>query len=195
MENVAVGKFMKLMRGDDSVLIGKSVHNQRVERFWRDLRYQVLHEYVDFCFELVRTNPAMGGKHGIWLLQYLFLPRIQHELLHFRNTWNNHKMSSVVGNLSPLAQTYTGKRNYYARIGDDDEAVPAAADPIHAEYEGRHTARGESPFQTVEGENAFKSAIKPIPLMMAPVDWFEYLQNTLGELHVYLQNETPNNIQ
>lgn len=179
---------MKLMRGDDSILIGKSVHNQRIERFWRDLRHQVLHEYVDFCSELIRINPAMSGKHGIWLLQYLFLPRIRHELVHFQNTWNNHKMRSVVGNLSPLAQTFTGSRNYYLRA-DDDEAVAAAADPLDEEYEGRHTARGESPFPTLEVENAFKTVISPIPVTMLPRGWWLYIQNALDQLHHHLHED------
>jgi len=188
MENVAIGKFMKFIRGADSILIGRSVNNQRVERFWRDLKHQVLHEYVDFCLDLSRSNPAMTDLHGIWLLQYMFLPRIQQEVEIFQNTWNNHPMRTVVGNLSPNAQTSTGRQNYYARLTEDQ--IREAADPIVEDYEGRPTARGVSPFQTQHWEDTYKSIVSPIGMHVSVDDWFDVLQNAVTQLHIHLEIES-----
>jgi hypothetical protein len=37
MENVGACDFMLAARGEKGFITGKSVHNQRVERLWRDL--------------------------------------------------------------------------------------------------------------------------------------------------------------
>ena len=188
MENVAIGKFMRLVRGEDSVVIGKSVHNQRIERFWRDLRHQVLHQYVDFCADVIRGNPAMAFTNGIWLLQYLFLPRIRQELVDFKNTWNHHSMRTVSGALTPNGQTHTGRRVYYNNINNDD-ALAEIVDPIVEDYEGRETARGVSPFQTLQWENAFKASTPPLEMSTPQQDWFDFLQNAINQVHIHLEIE------
>ena len=187
MENVAIAKFMKVTRGDDSILIGRSVNNQRVERFWRDARQQVLHKYVDFCLDVSRSNPAMTHEHGIWLMQYMFLPRIQEELAIFQNTWNNHSMRTVTGNLSPNALTSTGRRDYYKQL--TDEEITAAMDPLADQYQGRQVARGESPFQTQHWEDTFKSIVPPLDVDVHSDDWFDVLQNAGIQLHIHSEIE------
>ena len=188
MENIAIAKFMKFTRGEDSILIGRSVNNQRVERFWRDLKHQALHEYVDFCLDLTRSNPAMTHEHGIWLLQYMFLPRIQEEVAIFQNTWNNHSMRTVVGNLSPNAQTFTGRKNYYVRLTEDQ--IREVADPLAEEYEaGRPSARSESPFQSQLWEDTYKNIVSPIGMDVPADEWFDVLQNAITQLHIHLEIE------
>lgn len=189
MENVAIARFMRLVRGEDSVVIGKSVHNQRIERFWRDLRHQVLHQIVDFCADVIRGNPGMAFSNGIWLLQYLFLPRIRQELLDFKNTWNHHSMRTVSGALTPNGQTHTGRRVYYNNINIDDDALAEIVNPIVEEYEGRESARGVSPFQTLQWENAFKASTAPLDMSIPNEDWFDVLQNAVNQVHIHLEIE------
>jgi len=189
MENVAIGNFMLQVRGEGSVLIGKSVHNQRVERFWRDMRNQTLSEYISFFKQLTLDNPGMTFPDGIWLLQYIFLPIISTELHNFQINWNNHPMTSVVDHLSPNAQAHTGTRSYYNPIDANFNAQTFVIDPIEAQYEGRPTARASTPFETEEWEHHFKGLIQPMPFNTPRNAWFQYLQTAIDQLHASLQFE------
>ena len=53
-ENIEVAKFMLLERGLDrgSVITGSSVHNQRIERLWRDLFRGVTYQYYKLFYGL-----------------------------------------------------------------------------------------------------------------------------------------------
>jgi hypothetical protein len=40
-ENLPARRYMCDMRGNSAAIVGRSVHNQRIERFWRDVFQQV----------------------------------------------------------------------------------------------------------------------------------------------------------
>ena len=68
-----------------SVLVGSSVHNQRIERLWRDM-----HRCVTITF---------------FALHCIYLPRINKSLLEVKDAWNSHKVRTEQG-LTP-AQLFT----------------------------------------------------------------------------------------
>ena len=79
IENIEVAKFMLLERGFDraSVITGPSVHNQHIERLWRD----VFRAVVFFYYKLFLGMEALGlldPLEGISLyaLHITFIPRI-----------------------------------------------------------------------------------------------------------------------
>ena len=97
-------------------------------------------------------------------------------------------MRTVCGFLSPNAQTSTGRENYYATLTEDQ--IAAVGDQIAADYEGRRTARSQSPFRTQHWEDEYKSVVSPIAVDVHSDDWFDHLQNAVHQLHIHLEIES-----
>jgi transposase InsO family protein len=176
-ENVAVGKFMFIVRGVDSLLVGKSVHNQRIERFWRDLRIIVTDKYIQFFHSL---GPLRVQPEEIWVIQHLFLTRIQAELTSYQGAWNNHPMR-MEHMRSPLQLNLAGTRSYYEPFVEDDANIQMALTPLRDDYEGRSTSRGTCPFDTDEGKNIFLGNIPPLTVDDLPETWAQRLQEAFEE--------------
>lgn len=92
-ENILVSQHMLQHRGIDrgSVIVGSSVHNQRVERFWRDMhRCVTVIYYRLFYFMESQGYLDPISEKDLFALHYVFLPRIQRSLATFQEGWNNH---------------------------------------------------------------------------------------------------------
>lgn len=97
-ENVQVAQHMLEHRGVDrrSVIVGSSVHNQRVERFWRDMhRCVTILYYRLFYFMESEGTLDPVSERDLYALQYVFLPRINRSLHSFQEGWNHHSIRTA----------------------------------------------------------------------------------------------------
>lgn len=118
-ENVDIWRFMIATHIYDhsSIITGSSTHNQRIERLWRDVHRCVASVYSELFYTLESEgllDPL--NETDLYCLHYIFLPRLNKCLSEFRESWNQHKLSSE-GNLSPCQLFFEGS-NHIMQIYD-----------------------------------------------------------------------------
>ena len=97
-ENVLVGVLMNLLRGTHrgSFITGRSVHNQRIERLWRDVHKEVTQSLYMKFYNMEDTGKVQADDDlHRFALHTVFLPFINQQLSSFATAWNMHKLRTA----------------------------------------------------------------------------------------------------
>ena len=103
LENIDVGSFMLDTRGCNrgSIITGNSIHNQRIERLWREVNRIVMSRFLNvFLFLENRGVFIPTDEIHLYCLHIVYRPLINAALAEFAAQWNDHLVTTET-NFSP----------------------------------------------------------------------------------------------
>jgi len=118
VENYSVALHMLRHRGVDqrSVIVGSSVHNQRIERLCWDLHRCVTQLFyrLFYCLEEENLLDPLN-EVNLFGLHYVYMPQINSAIEHFKQGWNHHPIRTA-HNRSPY-QLFTSAALHLQQSG------------------------------------------------------------------------------
>ena len=168
-----------------SMLVGSSVHNQRIERFWRDLHRCVTGTYYRLFYFLEQQgilDPL--NEYHLYALHCIYLPRINRSLEEFKAGWNHHSIRTE-HNATPLQLFSAGA----LRLRNSGGVAVGFFDHVEDSYGMEEEVVGddggvEIPVNHIQLSEAKYSELQSRidPLMESDDFWVELYERTLDFL-------------
>lgn len=126
--------FMNSLDEQKRCLRGKSVHNTRIERLWRDCREKILDKYI-LTFEYMEKHLILDVLNNIHIfaLHFVYKKRIGQDLAHWQEAHNNHPIRTennktpiqlwLSGSLLNRFSSSSAMRNLFLSSTNDRNAV------------------------------------------------------------------------
>ncbi len=127
------------------MITGCSTHNQRIERLWRDIHRCVTRLFYQLFYHLESQGllDPLNEVH-LYVLHYVYLPRINHALDEFQRGWNHHSIRTE-GNHSPhqlfvhgslsLQRSGLTALDFSEQVSDDygvdEQGIPMASSTVN----------------------------------------------------------------
>jgi hypothetical protein len=166
LENAAIAKLTNSVNGVRHFLSGRSVHNQRIERMWRDVYTNVIGYYKTALENIIEYYDVELNPYNVWIIQRIFLEGINEELRLFQNNWNGHAMRTEKANLTPNGKELLN-RNISKYSPERSVVMNQNVKRVIRElrqtgsYQGKKTAVSACPFR-YESEKALFECNKPV---------------------------------
>ena len=129
-ENVGMSQYMlnHPRRGPrrGSMVTGRSIHNQRIERLWRDL-FSGCVSYFYYLFSNLEEAGLLdcSNHYDLFALHYVYLPLLNDRLQQFRNAWSHHSLCTE-NNRTPHQLWVSGMLAGIA----EDQALQGVLEPM-----------------------------------------------------------------
>jgi len=96
-ENVDAWNYMVAPHGGDesAIITGSSIHNERIERLWRDASRSVVIHFKDIFTGLEEQEILdVNNDIDLFFLHAVFTNRINASIQEFISSWNSHPLTS-----------------------------------------------------------------------------------------------------